>query len=189
MRPNGPVRLNVALLNFLKGALVYHLTVSYIGSISATSGISMLPTIPHNFGAQPWIMTSKLHRRGRNIRVGDVVIYAHPMIPGAQGAKRVVGMPGDFVSVLTPGKRDEDMDDESIVGGEVREEMIQVPEGHCWLAGDNLEWSRDSRVFGPVPLGLVRGKVLAIIWPWSRMGWLRNSLVDPSAEEVEWRTA
>ena len=55
--------------------------------------------------------------------------------------------------------------------------MVQVPEGHCWVAGDNLEASRDSRHFGPLPLALVRGKVLARVWP--RPGVFENALQDP----------
>ncbi len=37
----------------------------------------------------------------------------------------------------------------------------QVPKGHCYIVGDNLPWSRDSRDFGPIPLGLIKGKVIA----------------------------
>lgn len=37
---------------------------------------------------------------------------------------------------------------------------LQVPRGHVWLQGDNLLHSLDSRVYGPVPLALVRGKVM-----------------------------
>ena len=37
-------------------------------------------------------------------------------------------------------------------------EMIQVPEGHVWLEGDNQAWSRDSRFYGPVPLALIKGR-------------------------------
>jgi inner membrane protease subunit 1 len=148
----------------------------------------MTPTIPsHYIGTYPIIAISKLQRRGRNIKVGDIVSFAHPMIPNARGAKRVIGMPGDFVCVMTPGKTDAEIEDHSIVGGEVKEEMFQVPEGHCWLAGDNLDWSRDGRIFGPVPLGLVKGKVVAVVWPPSAMSWIKNSLTNPSAEEAEWR--
>lgn len=54
--------------------------------------------------------------------------------------------------------------------------FVQVPEGHVYLAGDNLPWSRDSRNFGPVPLGLVNGKITAVVWPPRRMRWLENPL-------------
>ena len=37
-------------------------------------------------------------------------------------------------------------------------EMIQVPEGHIWVEGDNLAWSRDSRFYGAVPMALVKGR-------------------------------
>lgn len=83
-------------------------------------------------------------------------------------------MPGDFVSVMSPAREDGDLEKE---GGEgdwanVKERVVQVPEGHCWIAGDNLEWSRDSRLFGPLPLGLVKAKVLAVVSPWESAKWL-----------------
>ncbi|MBA0728289.1 hypothetical protein Golax_001200, partial [Gossypium laxum] len=34
-----------------------------------------------------------------------------------------------------------------------------VPKGHVWIQGDNLYVSRDSRHFGPLPYGLIEGKV------------------------------
>lgn len=37
---------------------------------------------------------------------------------------------------------------------------MQVPPGHMWLQGDNLNVSRDSRDYGPVPLGLVKGRAV-----------------------------
>lgn len=52
----------------------------------------------------------------------------------------------------------------------------QVPEGHVFLAGDNLPWSRDSRQWGPVPLGLVTGKVIARVWPPTSYSRITNSL-------------
>ena len=37
--------------------------------------------------------------------------------------------------------------------------MLQVPRGHVWLEGDNLDNSSDSRTYGPVPYGLIRSRV------------------------------
>ncbi len=42
--------------------------------------------------------------------------------------------------------------------------------------GDNLVASRDSRYFGPVPLGLIRGKVIATVRPFSEIKWITNAL-------------
>lgn len=84
-------------------------------------------------------------------------------------------MPGDFVLVASPNAE----------GGAGR--MVQVPEGHCWIVGDNLVWSRDSRIFGPVPLALVTGKVLAKVTFKGLVPkgeWLQHGLQE--AQDVEW---
>jgi inner membrane protease subunit 1 len=150
----------------------------------------MVPTIPAHYKRLPWIFYSSLHRRGRGIKVGDIITYTHPIFPSDAGCKRVIGMPGDFVSVMTPGRRDEDMGVEDVDDkfASVKEKMIQVPEGHCWVAGDNLDWSRDSRLFGPLPLGLVKSKVLAVVWPIKDAKWVGASLdvKDAHENEHEW---
>ncbi len=57
-----------------------------------------------------------------------------------------------------------------------------MPEGHVYVGGDNLPWSRDSRNYGPLPMGLINGKVIARIWPLSKIQWVENSL--KSAQEA-----
>ena len=37
--------------------------------------------------------------------------------------------------------------------------QVPVPEGHCWIQGDNEDYSADSRHFGPVPLVNLRMRV------------------------------
>ncbi|KKK16972.1 hypothetical protein ARAM_006903 [Aspergillus rambellii] len=91
------------------------------------------------------------------IAVGDVVRFYHPTFLGVHGAKRVIGMPGDFVC------RDLAF-------------SVDVPEGHVYLAGDNLPWSRDSRNYGPIPMALINGKIIARVWPPSKMQWVENTL-------------
>lgn len=51
-----------------------------------------------------------------------------------------------------------------------------MPEGHCWVIGDNLPLSRDSRQFGPMPMALIKGKVIAKVLPWSERKWIENGL-------------
>ena len=160
-------RIALSLLNLF---LVGHLITTYVVTIRACAGPSMLPTIAWE---GDWIILSKLHRYGRGIEVGDMISFHHPVRQGVFGIKRVIGMPGDFVLRDTP---------RTVYGEKKGEEqgaaaMVQVPEGHCWIVGDNLDWSRDSRMFGPVPLALVRGKVVARFWP--RPKWFENALHEP----------
>ena len=49
------------------------------------------------------VYVSKFYRRGKGVKVGDVVTLKHPMFPSVSAAKRVLGMPGDFVLRDTPG--------------------------------------------------------------------------------------
>ena len=139
--------------SILTGACAFYLIIHTVASIRSANGASMLPTLNvwSERGGFDRILLSYLHRRGRGIQVGDIVSFSHPVRRGNCVIKRVVGMPGDFVLRDTPGLGD----------GTV----VQVPEGHCWVAGDNLDWSRDSRHFGPLPLALIRGKAIARVMP------------------------
>ncbi|KAI9841840.1 MAG: hypothetical protein M1838_003399 [Thelocarpon superellum] len=141
----------------------WHLVTEYVVTVKGTYGPSMLPTIELR---DDWVLISKLHRKGRGVEVGDVVSLMHPFLTGEGTIKRVLGMPGDFVMRDTPGREGED-------GGSAGtdEPLIQVPKGHCWVVGDNVGSSRDSRLYGPQPLGLVKGKVLGklhVEWGWPR---------------------
>jgi signal peptidase I len=84
--------------------------------------------------------------------------------------KRVVGLPGDEISVqdgalFVNGERQEEpyvnkqSPDTSSFGPAV------VPEGKVFVMGDNRADSRDSRFIGPVPLENIEGEAFMIFWP------------------------
>jgi inner membrane protease subunit 1 len=63
-------------------------------TVQLSEGPSMYPTFnPRG----DYLMISRVHKYGRGIEVGDVVRFYHPTFLGVNGAKRVLGMPGDFV--------------------------------------------------------------------------------------------
>ncbi|KAF2165436.1 hypothetical protein M409DRAFT_24286 [Zasmidium cellare ATCC 36951] len=140
--PPFPIYLRLAIYALVLMNSV-HVFFTYVYEFDSTQGISMLPTLA-SFG--DWVFISKYYRRGRGVKAGDVVSFKHPVRIGENAIKRVLAMEGDFVLMNTPGKS---------------EAMIQVPQGHCWVVGDNMLHSRDSRMFGPLPLALISGKVMA----------------------------
>lgn len=90
---------------------------------------------------------------------GAVYLLRSPDTPHELLVKRLIGLEGDWISV--PG--------------------ISVPhqinKGFCWIEGDNESESQDSRTsFGEVPVALLKGKVITVVWPLHRMGRVANSL-------------
>lgn len=79
---------------------------------------------------------------------GDVIVLKSPKRPKERIVKRLIGIEGDWL--LAEGHSD----------------IIRVPEGHCWIEGDNASSSVDSATeFGALPLALIEGRVLGVCWP------------------------
>ncbi|KFH43647.1 Mitochondrial inner membrane protease subunit-like protein [Hapsidospora chrysogenum ATCC 11550] len=164
-----PFRFTISTFKLL---CALHLFQTHVFEVGPAQGPSMLPTFSID---GDWIAADKTHARNRRgaLRVGDLVMYRIPVSPDAMGIKRLVGLPGDYVSIGTPGQGGQEYMIQSSI---LTEPKSQVPDGHCWIVGDNLPASRDSRAFGPVPLALVTGKVVARCLPFRDAGWFENGL-------------
>ncbi|KAK3326518.1 peptidase S24/S26A/S26B/S26C [Apodospora peruviana] len=160
-----PLRVAIFTAKFICFA---HLTVEYSYTVSHGVGPSMLPTFEV---IGDCFVVSHRHRFGRDVMVGDIVVYNIPVNNNNSiGVKRVLGMPGDYVLTGTP----HSYHSESAANTR-KDLMLQVPPGHCWVVGDNITASRDSRIYGPVPLALIRGKVVATVKSPFDFQWMENS--------------
>jgi len=92
-----------------------------------------------------------------SLKRGDVVLFLSTRNPSQQNIKRVVGLEGDIVETIY-------------------HKHVVVPEGHCWVEGDNIYNSFDCNRTGPIPLGLIKAKVTAIIWPPTRWKTLERKI-------------
>jgi len=81
------------------------------------------------------------------IGVGDIVVAKNPTHPNNKIIKRVRGLEGERIPF------------------EYRQLERFVPSGTVWVEGDNTTDSRDSRNYGPLPIGLIQGQVVARVWP------------------------
>lgn len=120
------------------------------------------------------LITNKIALQTKSIKRNDIVIAIHPNNPKGLICKRLVGVPGDIVLITT--SEDEESNEESNDSGIEEEDKVSlksktktiyISPGSCWLEGDNKLNSTDSRNYGQVPLGLVKSKVLARVWPLS----------------------
>lgn len=94
--------------------------------------------------------------------------------------KRVIGLPGDEInfsggSVFVNGVK---LDEPYLPKGTVTNAPANwkgpfvVPAGHVYVLGDNRALSADSRLYGPVPLDALNGRVLVRIYPFAKFGLL-----------------
>lgn len=108
------------------------------------------------------------------IAVGDLVVSVSPNDPSRFVCKRILGLAGDTVlldprvepsdehaSLWQQGRNAKDTNVVGLSNDKGQAQYIVIPKGHVWLCGDNLANSTDSRHYGPVPLGLIRGRVIA----------------------------
>jgi signal peptidase I len=100
------------------------------------------------------------------IKRGDIITFRDPsgeeQIPLA---KRVIGLPGDVVH-LKDGKvfvNDGELDESYLLIHDPEVELLcRVPPAAYFVLGDNRPGSLDSSRLGPIPVSLIKGKVLTI---------------------------
>ncbi|KAF8917717.1 peptidase S24/S26A/S26B/S26C [Mucidula mucida] len=126
---------------------IAHLFFDYVGRPALTAGPSMLPTLA---ARGDWIIEDRLSVRRDPVTFarGEIITLKSPQDPLQIVCKRIVGLPGDTICVDPTGQY------------APSSEHIVVPRGHVWVNGDNLPYSRDSRRYGPVPMGLIQGRAV-----------------------------
>lgn len=123
----------------------------------------MLPTLA---ASNDYVHAFKKYKDGKGCKMGDCIVAVKPSDPDHRVCKRITGMPGDVILVdpsvgmpvnssNLPSEVEESDEDESF------QTYVKVPKGHVWVTGDNLSHSLDSRTYNSLPMGLIRGKILA----------------------------
>jgi signal peptidase I len=164
-----PRRLGRELTAGSRFAVVLALLYTLFFNLSVVRGNSMSPSIfdGDRILVEPWSYMFGGAQRG------DVVVMRYPLDPSVDYIKRVIGLPGDDVTLagghvwvngeLLSEPYIADSDPDCYVSAHVQDE-------HYFVLGDNRPRSSDSREFGQVPADYVRGRVDVRLWPPGRMG-------------------
>ena len=139
-------------------------TKTYVVEAYEIKGRSMVPT----FDDGQRVVVLKLFS---DIQRGDIVIFSSQDDPGKDLIKRVIALPGERIQirkglvringkVLKEGYLEDK--DYGLYDAEIDEE---VGLGQIYVLGDNRDDSHDSRRFGSVSEGSLKGRVVVRWWP------------------------
>ncbi len=105
----------------------------------------------------------------RDVRRGDIVVFKYPLEPEVDYIKRIVALPGDTVEArhgnlfVNGEEAREPFVNEAYRHGEFMAPFT-VPPDNYFAMGDHRDRSADSRVWGPLPRDLIKGRALLIWW-------------------------
>ena len=123
---------------------------------------------------------------------GDVIVFKAPNQargqPERDFIKRIIAVPGETVEIrdCTVFINGEPLDEPYIRARARSTHAAEtVPEDHYFVLGDNRNNSSDSRSWGMLPKENIIGKAFVTYWPFSGLGFVDNTSVEPGAVEDE----
>ncbi len=162
--------------DLLLSVLIAVLVILFLYRPVKVEGTSMMPSL---FDQERLFINQFSYKFGLGgIQRGDTVVFLFPEDPTKSYIKRVIGLPGDIVSVddgyvIVNGKKLV----ENYVPPEYRDDrsysQTVVPPDDYFVLGDHRVSSNDSRAWGFVPRNYIYGKAVFVFWPLDRMGSIR----------------
>ena len=149
-------------------------------------GASMEP----NFHEHEYLMVDEISYRFNSPKRGEVVVFRYPKDPQEYYIKRLVGLPGETVSIKdgyvyitdTQSKTFKIMENylpSYVATVAISEEPVKLGDDEYYVMGDNRNGSKDSRSFGPVKKSFIVGRVFFRGWPVENIG-----LINAGAYEL-----
>jgi signal peptidase I len=145
----------------------------FIAQPFVVSGNSMFPTL-HN---GEYLIVDEATKYIGEYHRGDVVIIRYPNDPSKYFIKRVIGLPGEtvtvesgIVSITSPSQKTPLVLNEPYVKNTKDDSSVRtLSNEEYFVMGDNRAQSSDSRVWGPVPTKLMDGKAFLRLFPFSKI--------------------
>jgi signal peptidase I len=159
--------------DILLAVVIAVLMVVFLYQPVKVEGTSMQPELVD----QERIFVNKFVYHFEEIHRGDIVVFWYPKDPSKSFIKRVIGVPGDIVSVNNG---------QVFINGKLLKEKyvprgyqdldsfppMRVKEDHYYVLGDHRNASNDSRSWGLVPRKYIYGKAVFRYWPVEKAGFL-----------------
>ena len=170
-----PHALRDALEMLILVATIYAL-VNLSSARFIVEGDSMQPT----FHTGQFLIVSRVNYLVGQPGRGDIVVFHYPRDPRSDFIKRVIGLPGETVSlrggqVYVNGEAlDEPYIREACTLTNCPDSEWAIDDSMYFVMGDNRNESRDSRAFGPVHQSYFIGQALLRYWPPDDWGFVQR---------------
>lgn len=169
------------ILRFALIALIIVIPIRFfVAQPFIVSGASMTPTFQNG----QYLIVDQLSYRFTPPAHGDVIVFKYPKDPSKYFIKRVIGIPGDTISingnVITIFNKTHEN------GVKLSEPYVakmtpngaeteKLGEGEYFVMGDNRDNSSDSRVWGILPKDFIVGKAYLRLFPLPDIRYLPGS--------------
>lgn len=152
----------------------------FIAQPFVVEGLSMFPT----FKDKDYLIIDELSYRFGNPERGDVVVFRYPGNPSIFYIKRIIGLPGEKVSIdhgiVTVTRADSTkvtLEEPYVVEEDATYTLDTTLGGdQYFVMGDNRPKSSDSRVWGPLPKEDIIGRAYFRVYPVAHAGVLPGSV-------------
>lgn len=144
-------------------ALVLFLVINALSARVRVENISMKPTLqPGEF-----LLVNRVAYKIGEPEIGDIIVFHAPGSSDLDYIKRVIGLPGDTVSIAdgVVYVNDQPLYEPYIADPPRYNGEWDVPSDNLFVLGDNRNNSSDSHMWGFVPYEDIVGRALFIYWP------------------------
>jgi signal peptidase I len=151
---------------FIAGILF--LAVNLVTARIRVEGSSMEPSLHDG----EFVVINRLAYRWADPDRGEIIVFRYPLDPERRFIKRIIGLPGDKVSVSQgivyingiP------LDEPYINAAPLYDGEWTIEPGHFFVLGDNRNNSSDSQNWGSLESEDIIGKAVIVYWPLNDLG-------------------
>ncbi len=176
----------------LKFALVAVVIVApirlFVAKPFIVSGASMHPT----FETGQYLIVDELSYNFEQPQRDDVIIFKYPKDPTQYFIKRIIGLPGETLSITggtihitTTSGTTFTLDEPYVKNiGNGSDMTVHIPAGQYFVMGDNRPESSDSRYWGLLPRGNMVGRAFVRLLPINEIGILPGSFAESTSTSI-----
>ena len=167
------VRFLLDIMETILLAAILFLVINGVSARVRVEGFSMVPSLQDG----EFVLVNRMAYRFGDPQRGDIIVFHHPTDQTSEDLiKRVIGLPGDRVSVEggVVHVNGVALKENYIADRPAYTDSQKVPEGELYVLGDNRNNSSDSHAWGFVPYKDVIGKAILIYWPFKELAMIQH---------------